>query len=292
MPDPVPRGETSAPTIPLARPTRTRQRSAMDLDNLMDFASRAAAAAGAVTLERFGRVAVEFKGDGSEVTEADRAAEETLRQTIRDAYPEDGILGEEGVDVASRSGRRWILDPIDGTRSFACGVPLYGVLIALEVEGAPVLGCCHFPALRQTLVAARGAGAWLDGERARVSECDDLRQARVVTSGLEYWRDWAPDHGIAGWRKLVGRVRFARTWGDSYGYAMVATGRAELLADPACGSTWDYAPMVPIVEEAGGRFTTIRGAPVRAWTTALASNGRLHDLAADCWTEDWQPPMP
>jgi histidinol-phosphatase len=264
----------------------------MHLDNLLDFATRAAEGAGRITREHFGRVAVEFKGDGSEVTEADRAAEAYLRAEIAEAYPEDGILGEEGSDVESRSGRRWVLDPIDGTRSFAAGVPLYGVLLALEMEGAPVLGCCHFPELGQTLVAARGAGAWFNGARARVSQCDDLAAARLVTSGLEYWRDWAPEHGQQGLQRLIDRVRFARTWGDSYGYALVATGRAEVMADPSCGSTWDYLPMLPIVEEAGGRFTTLRGRPVHAWSTALASNGRLHSAAAACWAEDWLPPAP
>jgi len=263
-----------------------------DLDGLMEFAVGAATAAGKETLTRFGRVAVEFKGDGSEVTEADRAAERVLREVIRDRFPDDGILGEEDGEEPSRSGRRWIVDPIDGTRSFASGVPLYSVLVALEVDAQPILGCCHFPALGQTLVAASGAGAWLNGARASVSACEDLADARVVTSGLEYWRDWAPPHGLDGWRRLIGRVRFARTWGDSYGYTMVATGRAELLADPACGSIWDYAPMIPIIAEAGGRFTTIRGGPVRAWTTALASNSRLHTVASDCWTVDWQPPRP
>jgi histidinol-phosphatase len=259
----------------------------MDLDNLLAFAARAAERAGEITLVHFGQVAVEFKANGSEVTEADRAAEEYLRSVIGEAFPEDGILGEEGEEVPSRNGRRWTLDPIDGTRSFAAGVPLYGVLVALEVEGVPVLGCCHFPVFRQTLVAARGAGAWLDGVRARVSECDDLAAARLLTSGLEYWRDRAPEEGRRGWERLVGRTRFARTWGDCYGYALVATGRAELMADPICGSTWDYAPLIPILEEAGARYTTLRGAPVHAGSTALAGNPRLHAAASACWDSDW-----
>lgn len=264
----------------------------MDHDNLLDFATRAAERAGSITLQHFGSAVVEFKGDGSEVTEADRAAEEYLRAAIAEAFPEDGILGEEGDEVASRSGRRWILDPIDGTRSFASGVPLYSVLLALEVNGAPILGCCHFPALSQTLAAARGAGAWFNGSRARVSACDDLAAARVVTSGLEYWRDWAPEIGKQGWERLVGRSRFARTWGDSYGYALIATGRADIMADPACGATWDFAPMVPIMAEAGGRFTTLSGEAVHAWSTALATNGRLHTAAAACWKGPWTPDVP
>ncbi|HWK88460.1 MAG TPA: inositol monophosphatase family protein, partial [Longimicrobium sp.] len=248
--------------------------------SLMDFAARIARGAGQVTLRHFGSAAVRFKGDGSEVTAADIAAEEYLRAALAEAHPDDGIVGEEGQDRPSRSGRRWILDPIDGTRSFACGVPLYCVLVALEQDGEPVLGCCHFPALGPTLVAARGAGAWLDGVRAHVSDCGDLASARLITSGLEYWRDCATDEDRAGFRRLVDATRFTRTWGDGYGYFMVATGRADLLVDPITGSYWDYAPMTVIFPEAGGRFTRFDGAPVRAGSTALASNPRLHAAAA------------
>jgi histidinol-phosphatase len=255
----------------------------MDFDNLMDFAARTAERAGQLTLEHFGRTAVEFKGDGSEVTAADRASEELIRAALAEEFPDDGIVGEEGTEVEGRSGRRWIVDPIDATRSFASGVPLYGVLLALEVGGEPVLGCCHLPALGQTLVAADGAGAWLDGRPARVSGVDRLSEARVVTSGLEYWRDWATEEGREGWRALMGQARFGRTWGDCYGYVLVATGRADVLADPAAGAYWDYAPMVPILREAGGRFTTLGGQRMGAWTTALASNGLLHDRAMECW---------
>jgi len=254
-----------------------------DYDNLMDFAVRTAQRAGGITLEHYGRAAVEFKGDGSEVTAADRASEEYVRAAVAEAFPEDGLHGEEGAAIESRSGRTWVVDPIDGTRSFASGVPLYGVLLALDVGGEPVLGCCHFPVLGQTVVAARGAGAWLDGRRVRVSEVDDLSEARVVSSGLEYWRDWATDEGRRGFERLVGKCRFARTWGDCFGYIMVATGRAEILVDPAVGSYWDFAPMVPILAEAGGRFSTLGGGPVGNWSSALATNGRLHQDAISFW---------
>lgn len=255
-----------------------------DLDNLLDFATRTAVGAGRVTLDHFGRTTTEFKRDGSEVTAADHAAEAFVRSAIRDAFPEDGILGEEGEEVPSRSGRRWIVDPIDGTRTFSSGVPLYGVLLALEIGGAPVLGCCHLPALGETLAAASGGGAWWNGVRARVSDCDELGSARVLTSGWEYWRDRSDDAGRAGWARLVDRVRFARTWGDCYGYVLVATGRMDLFADPICGAYWDYAPMIPILHETGGRFTTLAGGPVSPGSSALASNGRLHSAASACWT--------
>lgn len=255
-----------------------------DADALMAFAVEVVERAGEIARAHFGRTETEFKGDGSEVTEADRAIERFLRDALADRYPEDGIVGEEGEDVPSRSGRRWIVDPIDGTRSFASGVPLYGTLLALEVNGTSELGCCHLPQLGDTVVAARGAGAWWNGRRARVSDCDDLGAARLVTAGWEYWRDRASPELRAGWERLAGATRFARTWGDCFGYLLVATGRAEILADPISGARWDFAPMLPIVEEAGGRFTTFDGGAVTPWSTALATNGRLHTAASRCLT--------
>jgi len=251
-----------------------------DADNLMDFAARTLQAAGEVTLQHFRSAAVEFKSDGSEVTAADRAAEEHVRAALADAFPDDGILGEEGEDRPSRSGRRWVVDPIDGTRSFASGVPLYSMLLTLEVGGAAVLGCCHVPVSRETLVAFTGAGAWVDGRRARVSECDDLAAARLVTSGLEYWRDHSTDAHRAGFERLVKATRFARTWGDGFGYLLVATGRVELISEPICGAAWDIAPFGVIFGEAGGRFTQFDGSPVVPWSTSLAGNPVLHAAAA------------
>lgn len=247
-----------------------------DRDNLMEFAAGLATRAGEITLRHFRGAAVRFKGDGSEVTEADEAAEAYVRQALAEAFPEDGIVGEEGEDVPSRSGRRWIVDPIDGTRSFASGVPLYGVLVALEEEGAPVLGCCHFPVPGETLVAARGAGAWANGRPAGLSGCDDLAAARVVTSGLEYWRDRADEPTRAGFDRLVSSTRFTRTWGDAYGYLLVATGRAELMVDPICGSYWDYAPLVAIFRELAAPLTTFSGEPLSYMSSSLAGSERLH----------------
>lgn len=249
----------------------------MDLDGLMEFAAATAEGAGRITLEHYGRVSVEFKVDGSEVTAADHAAEAWIRSALAERFPEDGVLGEEGEETPSRSGRRWIVDPIDGTRSFSSAVPLYAVLLTLEEAGRPVLGCMHFPVLGDTLVAAAGAGAWVNGRRGRVSDCDDLAQARLVTSGYEYWRDRSTDAHRAGFERLVGATRFCRTWGDAFGYFLVATGRVELLVDPICGAYWDYAPARVILAEAGGRLTQIDGSPLGDWTSAVGSNGLLHD---------------
>lgn len=249
-----------------------------DLDDLMDFAVRTARDAGDVTLRHFGTAAVQFKGDGSELTAADLAAESYIRAALAEAFPEDGVIGEEEAERPSRSGRRWIIDPIDGTRSFASGVPLYSVLMALEAEGRPVLGCAHFPAIGQTLVAGIGAGAWVNGQRVRVSDCGDLASARLVTSGLEYWRDTAEHR--AGFERLVDATRIARTWGDGFGYYLVATGRAEIFCDPICGQYYDYAPFSVIIPEAGGRLSRFDASPLGPMSNALASNALLHDRAA------------
>jgi histidinol phosphatase-like enzyme (inositol monophosphatase family) len=247
-----------------------------DRDDLMDFAARTLKSAGELTLEHFGRAAVQYKANDTEVTAADLAAEEFIRGAIIDAFPEDGILGEEGDDRPSRSGRRWVVDPIDGTRSFAVGVPTYSMLLALEEDGASVLGAIHVPVLGQTLVAATGAGAWIDGRPARVSECDDVAAARVVTSGLEYWRDNSTDEHRAGFDRLVKATRFARTWGDGYGYFLVATGRVEVYCDPICGAHWDIAPMNVVITEAGGRVSQFDGSPIAPWTSVLATGERLY----------------
>ncbi len=248
-------------------------------DDLMDFAARTLRGAGELTLEHFGRAAVRYKSNHTEVTAADLAAEEYIRAAITEAFPDDGILGEEGDDRPSKSGRRWVVDPIDGTRSFAVGVPTYSMLLALEVDGSPVLGCIHVPVLGQTLVAATGAGAWIDGRPARVSECDELSAARVVTSGLEYWRDSSTDGQRAGFERLVNATRFTRTWGDGYGYFLVATGRVEIYCDPICGERWDIAPIPLLLAEAGGRISQFDGSPVAPWTSVLAANERLHERA-------------
>jgi len=250
-----------------------------DPDELMEFASATLRRAGELTLEHFGRAAVRYKANDTEVTAADLAAEAFIRAAITEAFPDDGILGEEGDDRPSRSGRRWVVDPIDGTRSFAVGVPLYTMLLALEVDGRAVLGCCHVPVLGQTLVAATGAGAWIDGRPARVSECDDLSAAKVVTSGLEYWRDSSTDAHRAGFERLVNATRFTRTWGDGYGYFLVATGRVDVYCDPICGERWDIAPMPVLLTEAGGRISQFDGEAVAPWTSVVAANARLHDPA-------------
>ncbi len=238
------------------------------------FAIELATEAGASTLEWFqsAALAVEHKGDGSPVTAADLAAERLVRDRLAERHPDDGVVGEEHADTEGTNGRRWVVDPIDGTKAFTKGVPLYATLIALIDEHGPAVGVIHLPALGETVAAGRGLGATLNGRPCRVSDHGSLDGAYAMTSGFGYWPPAALE------RVLDRKVVF-RTWGDAYGYALVASGRAEAMVDPLA-NPWDVAPMAVIIPEAGGRFTTITGDDsVDSWRggSGIATNGHLHD---------------
>jgi len=214
--------------------------------------------AGRFACRHFGRkLAVEYKSDRSPVTIADRGAEDLLRRKLAAAFPGDGVLGEELGAHDGTSGRRWIIDPIDGTQSFIRGVPLWGVLVGLEDRGECVVGVVALPALGETLWAVRGEGAYVNGQPARVSAVTSLGDATILTS------DASPGHfgdKHAGFARLLTRAARHRGWGDCYGYALVATGRAEVMLDPLM-NPWDAAAVRPIVEEAGGVFCAWDGSP-------------------------------
>jgi histidinol-phosphatase len=243
-----------------------------DNRDLLDFAVEVCWRAGLATLAHFQTgITARTKPDASPVTEADQAAERLARQLITKRYPNDGILGEEYGVERSGADRRWILDPIDGTRSFIRGVPLYGVLLALEVEGDAILGVMHFPALKETVYAARGEGCWWNSRRALVSETTHLGDALLLTTDAEQ----VEAHGLgAGWQRLRARAAACRTWGDCYGYALVATGRAEAMLDPVL-APWDAAALGPIIEEAGGVLTRADGSTGYPLDSALATNTAL-----------------
>ena len=249
-------------------------RDASFVATLLTEAEALADAAGAVTLGYFGgRVPDEAKDDGSPVTRADREAETLLRARIRERFPTHGILGEEYGEHFGTDPVRWILDPIDGTRSFMRGVPLYGVLIGIEVEGEPVVGVAHFPALRETVSAGTGLGCRWNGREARVNDTADLVRSVVLTSDSEMSRTSAR---CPGWTTLLDEVDYLRSWGDAYGHALVATGRAEIMVDSVL-SPWDAAPLLPILMEAGGRFTDLEGRPGIHGGSGISTNGVLHD---------------
>jgi len=217
-----------------------------DLQLALDVAEQA----GKLTLGYFNRRSLQVfsKRDASPVTEADRNAEELIRRGISAKYPEDGLFGEEFDERPSTNGRRWIIDPIDGTRSFIHGVPLYGVMIALEEHGVLRLGVINFPAMGELYHAESGAGAYLNGEAVSVSSVADPAMATVVFTEKEYLLDACSGHPVDQLRKDAGLVR---GWGDCFGHMLVASGRAEVAVDKIM-SPWDCAAIIPIISEAGG----------------------------------------
>lgn len=249
-------------------------RGRSEVRELLDFAIGVAKEAGDVTLKHFGGIVEhDAKGDGSPVTVADREAERLIRSRVEARYPDHSILGEEYGESNGGARVRWILDPIDATRSFMRGVPLYGVLIGIEVEGESAVGVCHFPPLGETVAAGRGLGCTRNGEPCRVSEVSRLEDAVVCTTDVE--RLLKRPEG-EGWRRLQARCAFSRTWGDCYGHALVATGRIEAQVDPVM-APWDAGPFLTIVTEAGGRFTTLAGAATLHGGSGVSSNGLLHE---------------
>ncbi len=244
------------------------------LQQLLDFAVDIAREAGAVTWRHYqGSFVAERKADNSFVTIADREAEAYLRTRISDAFPDDSILGEEEGEQSGSSNRRWILDPIDGTYSFVHGVPLYGVLIGMELEGEPVLGVVNLPALGELVYAARGLGCFWNGEPAHVSSTTSLDQALLLSTDFGVCEQYG--FGPAA-ESLQRQVHARRTWGDAYGHVLVATGRADIMLDPVL-NVWDCAPLLTILEEAGGTFTDWNGTPTINGGNAISTNGLLFD---------------
>ena len=244
----------------------------ISLRAMLDFATEAAWQAGKITLEYFqSGTAVERKADASPVTLADRRAEEKLRDCIQRTFPLHGILGEEFGEVAGRSPYRWVLDPLDGTRSFIQGVPLYGVMMGLEDAGRAVLGVVHFPALGETVYAAKGEGCYWNGRRARVSAVTQLEDAVVLATSV---RSLYEEGRGAAFEALQEKTRLQRTWGDCYGHILVATGRAEIMLDPIL-NIWDCAALQPILEEAGGTFTDWTGIHTHTGGNGISTNGHL-----------------
>lgn len=251
-----------------------------DLTGFLEFAMEAAWAAGQSTLAHFQTgVDVERKSDASPVTVADRTAERLLRERIGARFPDHAILGEEYGAAGANERYRWVIDPIDGTQSFIRGVPFYGVLVGLEIDGVPRVGVCHFPALGETFAASAGGGCWWNGRRARVSSVERLEDASV---GYSDTRMLSKRMG-EGWPRLQQATRVQRGWGDCYGHCLVASGRLDVMLDPAM-NPWDCCALVPILAEAGGRFTDWTGASRVDGGDAFSTNGRLH-LALQEWLQ-------
>ena len=221
------------------------------------------------------RPAIETKADGTPVTIADREAERVAREWIAKRFPNDDIIGEELGTRQGSSGQRWIIDPIDGTKSFVRGVPLWGTLVAACRGDSVIASAVYCAAAGEMLVAAEGQGCWLNGVRAQVSSIEKMSEATVLTTGVQFTR--RPERA-EGWRRLAQAARIARTWGDCYGYLLVASGRAEVMTDSILGD-WDSAAVQRCVVEAGGVFTDWDGRPTAFGGSAIATNALLADEA-------------
>lgn len=246
--------------------------TAHDADpDLVAEAVELARAAGEATLHWFRNddLAIDRKGDGTPVTQADREAERLIRAELAVRHPDDGILGEEEAETPGTSGRRWILDPIDGTKAFTHGVPLYSNLLAVEDEHGIAVGVINIPALGETVWAGRGLGCHCNGQPAQVSAVASVGDSYITTSGFSPWSDEAI-------LALQHTGAHLRTWGDGYGYVLVATGRVDAMIDPVA-ELYDLAPMPVILAEAGGRFTSLDGEDGPGHGSGIASNGVLHD---------------
>lgn len=251
---------------------------------LMEAALEVARVASLVALRYYKQdLLIESKGDGSPVTLADRAAEQLAREWIHARFPADAVLGEEFGETPGASGRRWLLDPIDGTKSFVRGVPLWGTCVAV-CEGDVVLaGAAAYPAVDEFIAAAPGEGCWHNGARCRVSAVDRIEDATVLVTDD---RNFPAPERRAGWRALSDKAGVSRGWGDCYGYLLVATGRADVMVDPIL-NPWDAPMFQPIVEEAGGVFTAWNGARTAFAADAIATNGALAEAArALLWSTD------
>jgi histidinol phosphatase-like enzyme (inositol monophosphatase family) len=243
------------------------------LKDLLSVASDAAYLAGRRTMAYYNaEVAVENKADDTPVTRADREAEQVIRERVGRFFPGHSILGEEqGATTGADPDYKWVIDPIDGTKSFIHGVPLFGVLIGVEVRGRPSVGVVYLPALDEMVMAADGLGCTWNGRRARVSDVSRLEDATLTTSSIT-----ASLARSDAYETLMHRVKLSRAWGDCYGYVLVATGRAEVMIDPKI-NPWDCAPLPPILREAGGQFTTWAGEETIWGPDGVATNGALHE---------------
>ena len=237
------------------------------------FANELADRAGEIGLSYFGgSFETRLKPDRTPVTDADLEIEAAIREAVHAHFPGDGVLGEEG-GLDGGSARRWIVDPIDGTKNFADGIQIWSNLIAFAVEGEPMVGVVNFPSLDERYEASSGGGARLNGEPIHVSRADRISRSFVVFAGMEDWLDGPYATGVGG---LIREARRNRGFGDAWGHCLVARGSADVMMELEL-ATWDWAALQVLIDEAGGRITQFDGSPLVHGGTVLATNGVLHD---------------
>jgi histidinol-phosphatase len=244
-----------------------------ELQNYLDFATETAWQAGRLTLGYFQTdVRADYKDDQTPVTVADRKAEELIRGRIEKRFSDHAIVGEEfGAAGTEGASHRWFIDPIDGTRSFVRGIPMYAVLLGLEIEGEVRVGVAYFPAMDEMLAAAAGKGCWWNGRRARVSDISRLQDGLLTHYDAVSFERYGRS---AAWERLRAAAGYRAGWADSYGHLLVATGRAEVMLDPIM-SDWDCGPWPVILAEAGGYFGDWQGKSTIYGKEALSTTNTL-----------------
>lgn len=243
------------------------------MNEWIEFSKELAQVSGEIIQRYFRKpITVETKADRTPLTIADQGAERSMRTLIQARYPHHGILGEEFETVNPGAAYQWVLDPIDGTKNFVSGTTLFGTLIGLLKDGRPILGAIHNPITAQFLVGD-GKHCWLNGEPVRVRSCARVEEATLLTTS--HWSVFQYQNGPA-FEALSKRAKMYRTWGDCYGYYLVASGYADIMIDPAM-HLWDVVALVPIIEGAGGRITDYYGDDPLSARGAVATAGPLHD---------------
>ncbi len=225
-------------------------------EELYEAAIKVAKIAGEVTLKYFRKdLEIISKQDDSPVTVADREAEKAMRSFIMETFPEHGLIGEEFGSHNDKASVKWILDPIDGTVGFIHGIPLYTNLVGITVDDVPTVGVIHAPYMNELVAGATGVGAYFNDTKTSIRPCNSLANASMMTTDVQFFNTYGYK---ASFEHLLTKVKTHRTYGDAYGYLMVATGRADIMFDPDL-KIWDAAALLPVIEQAGGSFTDLKG---------------------------------
>jgi histidinol phosphatase-like enzyme (inositol monophosphatase family) len=254
----------------------------MKKQETINFIQELAQASGQIIRKYFRNpLEVDAKPDSTPVTIADRQSELIMRELISQRYPNHGILGEEFEDVNSDAEFQWILDPIDGTKTFVSGTYLFGTLIALLKDGKPIWGAINNPITGQFLIG-NGNTTWLNGDPVKVRECQYIEQSTLLTTNPLTVHQL---HNGPAFEKLTRRVKLYRTWGDCHGYYLVATGYADIMVDAAM-YVWDVAALIPIIEGSGGKITDYHGGDPMSGKGAIATAGALHDKVIEILNPD------